>query len=44
MQQKATHAVYLSSASGEVQALANTDADFINSVVRGLNEALIHRG
>jgi hypothetical protein len=43
-QQKSTHSVYLSSASGEVQALSDTDATFINSVVQALNEALIHRG
>jgi hypothetical protein len=43
-QQKSTHSVYLSSASGEVQALSNTDEDFINSVVHALNEALVHRG
>lgn len=43
-QQKSTHSVYLSSASGEVQALSDTDATFIGSVVHALNEALIHRG
>lgn len=43
-QQKSTHAVFLSSASGEVQALANTDDQYINGVVQALNEALIHRG
>ena len=42
--QKATHAVVLRSASGEVQALSGTDADHINGVVSALNEALIHRG
>jgi hypothetical protein len=43
-QQKATHAVFLSSASGEMQALADTDAAYIGGVVNALNEALIHRG
>jgi type IV secretory pathway TrbF-like protein len=43
-QQKSLHAVFLSSASGEVQALSNTDEDYINGVVNALNEALIHRG
>ncbi|MGA9580901.1 MAG: DUF6232 family protein [Allosphingosinicella sp.] len=43
-QQKSTHSVYLSSASGEVQALSDTDEGFISSVVHALNEALIHRG
>ena len=43
-QQKSTHSVYLSSASGEVQALSDTDESYINSVVHALNEALIHRG
>jgi hypothetical protein len=42
--QKSTHSVYLSSASGEVQALSDTDESFISSVVHALNEALIHRG
>jgi hypothetical protein len=43
-QQKSTHAVFLSSASGEVQALADTDEQYINGVVHALNEALVHRG
>ena len=43
-QLKATHSVYLSSASGEVQALSGTDEGYINSVVNALNDALIHRG
>ena len=43
-QQKATHSVYLSSASGEVQALSETDEGFIKNVIQALNEALIHRG
>lgn len=43
-QQKSTHAVFLSSASGEVQALANTDEAYIGGVVNALNEALVHRG
>jgi len=43
-QQKSTHSVYLSSASGEVQALSDDDETYINSVIHALNEALIHRG
>jgi hypothetical protein len=43
-QLKNTHSVYLSSASGEVQALSDTDETYISSVVHALNEALIHRG
>ena len=43
-QQKAMHSVYLSSASGEIQALSNTDQGFIGSVIQALNEALVHRG
>lgn len=43
-QQKATHAVYLSSASGEVQALSDVNESYINGVIGALNEALIHRG
>ncbi|HEX2763870.1 MAG TPA: DUF6232 family protein [Allosphingosinicella sp.] len=43
-QQKATHSVFLSSASGEVQALSDTDEGYIGSVVNALNEALVHRG
>lgn len=43
-QQKSTHSVYLSSASGEVQALSDTDATFIDNVVAALNDALVHRG
>jgi hypothetical protein len=44
MQQKSMHSVYLSSASGEVQALSDTDQTFIDSVIRALNDALVHRG
>lgn len=43
-QMKDTHAVFLSSASGEVQALAREDPAFIGGVVGALNEALIYRG
>ena len=43
-QLKAVHSVYLSNASGEVQALSDPDETFIGSVVRALNEALVHRG
>ena len=42
--QKATHTVVLNSASGEQNALSNTDASFITGVVTALNDALIHRG
>jgi hypothetical protein len=43
-QQKSTYAVFLHSASGEVNALADTDESYINGVVNALNEALVHRG
>ena len=43
-QQKDTHAVFLSSASGEVKALANQDGDYIGGVVGALNQALVYRG
>jgi hypothetical protein len=43
-QQKNTYAVFLSSASGEVQALSNTDEAYIGGVIRALNESLVHRG
>ena len=43
-QMKSTHSVFLSSASGEVKALSDTDERFIGSVVGALNEALVHRG
>jgi hypothetical protein len=43
-QLKATHSVYLSSSSGEMQALSREDEGFISSVIHALNEALIHRG
>jgi hypothetical protein len=43
-QQKNTYAVFLSSASGEVQALSNSDEHYIGGVVHALNEALVHRG
>jgi len=43
-QQKSTHSVFLSSASGEVQALSDTDEGYIARVIHALNEALIHRG
>jgi hypothetical protein len=43
-QMKNTHSVYLSSASGEVQALVDQDADFIGGVIGALNQALVYRG
>jgi len=43
-QQKSTHAVFLSSASGEVQALADTNEDYIRGVLGALNDALVFRG
>jgi hypothetical protein len=42
--QKSSYAVFLSSASGEIQALANTDEAYINGVIHALNEALVYRG
>jgi hypothetical protein len=44
IQQKSTHAVFLSSASGEVQALTDQNENYINGVIQALNEALVHRG
>lgn len=43
-QQKDTHFVLLSSASGEVKALEDQDAAYIGGVVSALNEALVFRG
>lgn len=43
-QMKDTHSVFLSSASGEVQALADQDGEYIGGVIGALNEALVHRG
>jgi len=42
--QKATYAVVLNSSSGETQALADHDGDYISNVVSALNDALVHRG
>lgn len=42
--QKSTHYVFLSSASGEQQALESKDQSYIDGVVSALNDALIHRG
>lgn len=44
IQQKNTYTVILHSASGEVQALADTNEAFIGGVIRALNDALVHRG
>jgi len=44
MQLKDLHLVFLSSASGEVQALSDPDEGFIRSVVNALNDSLVHRG
>ena len=41
---KSTHYVFLSSASGEQQALESKDQAYIDGVVTAINEALIHRG
>jgi hypothetical protein len=40
---KADFAVVLSSASGEVRAIKNKDSEFINSIVRALNDAIVYR-
>jgi hypothetical protein len=42
--QKPEFSVLLSSASGEVKALASQDGDFISKVVGALNDAIVHRG
>lgn len=36
--------IFLSSASGEVQALSNSDSGFIKNVVSALNQAIVDRG
>ena len=41
---KPTYVVALTTSSGQVQALENTDRASIESVVRALNEALVSRG
>jgi hypothetical protein len=41
---KNTHAVFLSSASGEVQALATRTVNISAGVIAALNDALVHRG
>jgi len=42
--QKTKYGVLMSSASGDQDALSSTDADFINTVVAALNDAIVHRG
>lgn len=44
MSQKPEFSVLLSSASGEVKALASPDGDFISKVVGALNDSIVHRG
>lgn len=41
---KTEYMVFLSSASGESQALSSKDKDYIDSVIHNLNEAIVHRG
>jgi hypothetical protein len=41
---KPEFSVLLSSASGEVKALASKDEGFIRSVINALNDAIVHRG
>ncbi|WP_438320255.1 DUF6232 family protein (plasmid) [Edwardsiella tarda] len=41
---KTEYLVFLNSSSGESQALASTDKDYIDSVITNLNKAIIHRG
>lgn len=36
--------IFLSSASGEVQALSNSDSSLIRNVISALNQAIIDRG
>ncbi len=41
---KKEHVVILKSASGESQALTNTNSDYIDEVIVAINNALVHRG
>jgi hypothetical protein len=41
---KTEYLVFLNSSSGESQALASTDKEYIDQVIHNLNEAIIHRG
>lgn len=36
--------IHLSSASGEVQALSNSDSGFIGNIISALNQAIVERG
>ena len=42
--QSEVHSVILSSSSGEVQALSDTNGERIGAVIAALNDVLIHRG
>ncbi|EOZ3812814.1 DUF6232 family protein [Citrobacter youngae] len=41
---KTEYLVFLNSSSGESQALASTDKEYIDQVIHNLNESIIHRG
>lgn len=41
---KKTYSVILKTASGESQALTNTNSDYIDEVIVAINNALVHRG
>lgn len=41
---KPTHHVFMSSASGETQALSSQDETLIDKVVHAISEAIVHRG
>lgn len=41
---KTEYLVFLNSSSGESQALASTDKEYIDHVIHNLNEAIIYRG
>lgn len=41
---KPEYIVFLNSSSGESQALSSTDKNYIDDVIKSLNDAIIHRG
>jgi hypothetical protein len=41
---KPTYALRITSSSGEMNVLASKDAEYIASIVRAVNEAMVHRG
>ena len=41
---KSKHFVALATASGETRALSSEDKEFISTIVKALNDAIVHRG